>query len=72
MNTQVSPIQQAIDVIEGLTPEDQALVINVIRRRLIEQRRAELIQEVQEARLDYEIGDFVSGTVDELLMEFSA
>jgi hypothetical protein len=31
-----SPFQKAIDVIEALPPEDQEMLIDLIRRRLIE------------------------------------
>ena len=34
-----TPIQQALDRIEGLDAEDQQAVIEIVRRRLVERRR---------------------------------
>jgi len=35
-------LQQALDVVEKLSPEDQETLIDLIRRRLVELRRAEI------------------------------
>ena len=42
-------LQTAIEVVEQLTEEDQAYLIDIIYRRLVEKRREELVQEVAEA-----------------------
>ncbi len=42
MDPTLSPVQQALDVIEQLPNEDQLLIVEVMRQRLIEQRRAEI------------------------------
>ena len=38
----VPSFQQAIDVVEAMQPEDQEALIELIRRRLIERRRADI------------------------------
>ena len=67
-----SPFQKAIDVIEALPPEDQEMLIDLIRRRLIERRRAEIachaaetLQAVREGRAQY-------GTVEDLRRDLLA
>lgn len=55
-----SVLQQALDVVEKLPPEDQETLIELIQRRLVQQRRAEIasnasatLQAVQEGRARY-------------------
>ncbi|MFU8771030.1 MAG: hypothetical protein ACNA8H_01285 [Anaerolineales bacterium] len=43
-NTHTSQFQQAIEVVESLSADDQLLLIDVIKRRLIEKRRTEIAQ----------------------------
>ena len=74
MNAQVmsSRFQTVIETVETLPPDDQLLLIEIIRQRLIQYRRAELIAEVAEARQSYFHGDVQRGTVDDLLKELAA
>ncbi len=55
-----SLFQQALDVVEQLPPEDQETLVDLIRHRLVEWRRAEIarnaastLQAVQEGRARY-------------------
>jgi hypothetical protein len=55
-----SLLQQALEVVDKLPPEDQETLIEVVRRRLIEQRRAEIahnatatLQAVREGKAQY-------------------
>ena len=64
--------QEAIESVEALPPDDQMLLIEIIRQRLSQYRRAELIAEVAEAREAYQRGDVLRGTVDDLLKDLSA
>ena len=58
--TEVSMLQQALDVVEGLLPDDQEALIDLIRHRLVEKRRAEIdrnaevtLQAVRDGRSQY-------------------
>lgn len=64
-----SRFQQAIESVEQLSPDDQALLIEIVRRRLIEQRRDELAEEIAEARAAYQQGKVQRGTVADLMKE---
>ena len=61
--------QDAVATVEALAPDDQQLLIEIVRQRLLEQRRGELAKDVAEAREAYQRGDVCRGTVDELMEE---
>lgn len=72
MAVETSTLQTAIEVVEQLSEEDQAYLIDIIYRRLVEKRREELVQEVAEARESYRIGQVRRGTIDELMAELES
>jgi len=63
--------QEVIEVIETLPPEDQVLLIEIIHRRLIQDRRSELATEITEAREAYRQGDVHRGSVTDLMEEIA-
>jgi|GEM_PF-5808786 len=67
--TKTSSLQTAIEIVEQLSPEDQAELLKIIYRRLVEQRRERLVEEVAETRQAYQTGQVRRGTVDELMAE---
>ncbi|HNS52790.1 MAG TPA: hypothetical protein PKO09_16615 [Anaerolineae bacterium] len=67
--TESSQFQQVIENVEALPPDEQMLLMEIIRRRLIDRRRAELVAEVAEARQAYAAGDVQRGSVEALLEE---
>lgn len=73
VNTQrkTSHFQVAIETVEALPPDDQMLLIAIIRQRLIEHRRADLITQVAEAREAYQRGDVHRGSVSDLIEELN-
>ena len=72
MAVETPTLQIAIDVVEQLSEEDQAYLIDIIYRRLVEKRREELVQEVAEARESYRIGQARRGSIDELMAELES
>ncbi len=65
-------LNDALEVIELLPPEDQSMLIEIVQRRIQEWRRKTLITEVDAARRAYERGDFRRGSVDDLLAEIDS
>jgi len=63
--------QQAIETVEQLPSDDQALLIEIIRQRLIDQRRSEIAEEIKEARIAYRKGKVHRGSVEDLMKEVS-
>jgi hypothetical protein len=59
----------ALEVVEGLAPDDQAELIEIIRRRLIERRRERLTEEVREARAEHAAGSSRAVSARDLLDE---
>jgi hypothetical protein len=66
-----STFQEVIESVETLPPDDQILLIEIIRQRLIQHRRAELSEEIAEARNAYRRGDVHRGTVMGLMKELT-
>ena len=66
-----SAFQMALEVVEDLAADDQEMLIEVVRRRLIERRRAELSEDIAAAREAYGRGDIRRGTVDDLMAELT-
>ena len=66
-----SRFQEAIETVEALPPGDQELLVEIIRRRLTEQRRAELVADIAEARNAYQRGEVRRGTVADLMEELA-
>jgi len=67
----VPRFQEVIETVEALPPDDQVLLIEIIRQRLIQHRRAELAAEIAEARNAYQRGDVRRGTVADLMAEIA-
>lgn len=67
-----STFQKAIEAVEALSPDAQAILVNIIHNRLKQQRRDELLQAVAEAREDYAKGNVRSGSVADLLAELDS
>jgi ribonuclease HII len=69
MAEKISTLQQALDVVEALDPEEQTILVNIISKRLSQERRNELLKEVVQARLDYQQGRVKRGSVADLMAE---
>jgi hypothetical protein len=63
--------QEALEIIESLPEYQQEDLIDIIRHRLTEQRRQLLASNIKEARVEYARGEIKTGTVDDLMKEFS-
>jgi hypothetical protein len=61
-----TPFQQALDMVEQLPTEDQVNLIEIIQRRLIEQRRVEIARNARATVQAFREGRARYGTVDDL------
>jgi hypothetical protein len=59
--------QDLIDAVESLPLDDQSMLVELINKRIMEKRRAELVAEVGEAREAFRKGEVERGTVDDLM-----
>jgi hypothetical protein len=62
-------LQEIIDSIEELTIEDQDQLFELIRKRRIENRRAEILANAQEVMEAFKNGTAKRGTVDDLIAD---
>ncbi|MEG4862013.1 MULTISPECIES: hypothetical protein [unclassified Microcoleus] len=61
--------QEIIESIERLTIEDQERLFELIRKRRIENRRAEILANAQEVMQAFKNGTAKRGTVDDLIAD---
>ena len=61
--------QDLIEAVESMPLEDQSMLVELINKRIIEKRRAELVAEVQDARSAFKRGDVKRGTFEDLMKD---
>ena len=66
-----SVFQEAIESVERLPADDQLLLVEIIKQRLVQHRRAELTTVIAEAREAYRTGNVRRGTPEDLLKELA-
>ena len=62
----VTPFEEALEVVEQLSPIDQAALVEIIRQRLVEQRRGEIAINAQTVRQAFREGRAQYGNVDDV------
>jgi len=72
MTTSTSIFQETIEAIEKLPAEEQNMVVDIIRNRLVQQRREQLVQNVANARAEYAAGDVYRGSVEDVMAELNS
>jgi hypothetical protein len=61
--------QDLIESVESLAIEDREMLVEIINKRIIEQRRDELLADMKESLEAYSRGDARVGTVGDLLKD---
>ena len=62
---------EALEIIESFPEEQKESIIEIVKRRLTEERRERLAQTVKEAREEYARGEVRRGTVDDRMLEIT-
>lgn len=62
---------KVLESIESLPKEQRESLIEIVRNRLIEERRDSLARSIKKAKKEYVRGEVRQGTVDDLMREFS-
>jgi len=60
-----------VDAADRLSTDEQEELLEIVRRRLAERRRGELMREVQDARAEVAAGQARVASVDEIMDEAS-
>ena len=58
--------QDALEIIESLPEDQRESLLEIVKHRLIEERRDRLTRSIKEARGEYKRGEFKRGTVEDL------
>ncbi|MCX6669058.1 MAG: hypothetical protein NTV25_04525 [Methanothrix sp.] len=61
--------QELIESVEALPIEDREMLVEIINKRIIEQRRERLVADMEESLEAYKRGDVHMGTADDLLKD---
>ena len=63
---------EVLDAIEHLPVEQQADLVEVVRRRLAERGRQQIVADAREARAEFAVGKTHAVSVDELMRELES
>jgi ribosomal protein L18E len=67
--TNKSHFQEIIETVESLSIDDQEMLLKVLNKRLREQKRNKIAQEIDQVRQEYQEGKINFGSVDNFLLE---
>lgn len=65
----MSTFSEILDAASDLSAEEQATLLEILRRRLAERNRAQLVRDVEEARREFADGKARPASVDEIMNE---
>jgi homoserine kinase len=69
MPEQISEFQKAIEVVESLSLRDQEALLELLNKRLAQQHREQLVQDITSVRHEFAQGSVQFGSVNEFLVE---
>lgn len=69
MIEKTSTFEKAIAAVEALDPEAQAILVDIIQKRLKQLGRDKLLKEIAQAESDYAQGNVRRGSVADLMAE---
>ncbi len=56
-----------LDSVEGLSDDEKEMLVDIVRNRLIEQRRTEIGSEIESSRREFESGLCETVSADEIM-----
>ena len=66
---ETTPFAEVLDAAEKLTLPEQEELVDILRRRTIEQRRAELAKDIEEAKREFQVDGCRPMSQDELMKD---
>lgn len=69
---QVMPFGEVLEAVDQLSLGEKEALIDVLNRRIIEARRDELVQDIEEANREFREGKALPTTPDDLMKEIKA
>ncbi len=67
MNTTVTTLDEALDMVETLPDEQQEMLIDILRKRRIEKWRKEMAEEARKDIEDFHAGKLKEKSVEEIM-----
>ena len=64
-----TPFAEALEAAARLTLPEQEELVEILHRRMIEQRRAELVKDIQDAEREFQAGGCCPASPSELVKE---
>ncbi|MGL5872270.1 MAG: hypothetical protein ACRC2R_07860 [Xenococcaceae cyanobacterium] len=64
-----SKFNEILEQIETLSNDDQEILIDLVKRRLIERRRDEIAENITKAHQEYQSGEVFRGSVEDVIAE---
>ncbi len=65
----MSHFEAVLETVESLPEEDQEILVELVRQRLIDRRRAQIVANIAETREEYRANRVQRGTVGDLMAE---
>lgn len=72
MNPSISRFQQVIDAVESLSSDEQSALLTLLQKRLTQQKRVKIVQEITEVRQEYAQGNVKFGSVADFMAELDS
>ena len=69
---QVMPFGEVLEAVDQLSLGEKEALIDVLNRRIIEARRDELVQDIEEANREFREGKALPTTPDDLMKEITS
>jgi hypothetical protein len=66
-----SKFDEVLEQVEELSPPDQEALIDLIRKRLVERRRSEIADNINQSHQEYRAGQVRLSGVDDIMAELS-
>jgi hypothetical protein len=65
----MSHFEEVLEVVETLPLDDQEILVELVRQRVADKRRAEIAHNINETRAEYQAGQVQRGSVADLMSE---
>ncbi|MDJ0902153.1 MAG: hypothetical protein QNJ55_25460 [Xenococcus sp. MO_188.B8] len=66
-----SKFNEILNQIDNLSYADQEMLIDIVKKRLIENRRDEIADNIKQAHQEYKSGNVVRGSVEDIINELN-
>lgn len=67
----VNTFDEALEMVDSMTIEEREQFLEILQKRLIDEKREELVKTIREAKQEYRKGKIKTGTVDALMREIA-